>query len=92
MENWEFCGFFKPMLVRYIKCRNSFFQDLFSRSVTWGYMGIQGITGRYRGLQGVTGDYKGLKGVTGGYKGLQGVTKDTEKLKTMPLNNEDAHL
>ena len=44
------------------------------------------------GIHGNTGDYRSIQGLTGGYRGLQGVTKDTEKLKTMPLNNEDAHL
>ena len=58
------------MLVCYIKRRKSFFHDLFSRSMTW----------QYRGLQGVTGGYKGLQGVTGGKKGLQGVTKDYRDL------------
>ena len=52
--------------VCYIKRRISFFHDLFSRSMTW----------EYRELQGVTGGSKGLQGVTGGYKGLQGVTRD----------------
>ena len=73
-------GFLNPCfhcperLVCYIKRRKSFFHDLFSRSITWEYRGLQGVTGGYRGLQGVTGGYKGLQGVTGGYKGLQGVT------------------
>ena len=53
-------------LVCYIKRRKSYFHDLFSRSMTW----------EYRGLQGVTGGYKGLQGMTKGCKGLQGVTKD----------------
>ena len=57
------------------------FHDLFSRSMTWEYRGLQGVTGGYRGLQGVTRGYKrvtrgykGLQGVTGCYKGLQQVT------------------
>ena len=57
---------FRKALVCYIKRRKSFFHDLFSRSMTW----------EYRGIQGVTGGYKGLQGVTGGDKGLQSVTKD----------------
>ena len=61
-------------LVSYIKRQKSFFHDLFSRSITWEYRGLQGVTGGYRGLQGITRGYKGLEGVTGGYKGLQGVT------------------
>ena len=51
-----------------------FFNDLFSRSITWEYRGLQGVTGRYKGLKEVTRGYKGLQGVTGSYKGLQGVT------------------
>ena len=50
--------------------------DLFSRSTTWEYLGLLGVTGGYKGLQGVTRDYKGLKRVTRGDKGLWGVTKD----------------
>ena len=53
-----------------------FFDDLFSRSMTWEYTGLQGVIGGYKGLQGVTRGYKGLRGVTGGNKGLQGVAKD----------------
>ena len=52
------------------------FHDLFSRSKTWEYRGLQGVTRSYRGLRGVTGGYKGLQGVKGGDKGLQGITKD----------------
>ena len=63
-------------LVCYIKRRKSFFHDLFSRSMTWEYRGLQGMTVGYRGLQGVTTGYKGLDGITRGDKGLQGVTKD----------------
>ena len=68
--------FCSERLVCYIKRRNSFFHDLFSRSMTWEYTGLQVITGGYKGLQGVTGGYKGLEGVTRGDKGLQGVSKD----------------
>ena len=53
--------------------------DLFSRSTTWEYMGLPGVTGCYKGLQGVTRGYKGLQGVTGGDKGLRWVTKDYRK-------------
>ena len=60
--------FCSERLVCYIKRRKSFFHDLFSRSMTWEYRGLQGITGGYKGLQGVT---RGLQGVTGGDKGLQ---------------------
>ena len=58
-------------LVCYIKGRRSFFHDLFSRSITWEYRGLQGVTWGYRRLQGVTGAYKGLQEVTRGYRGLQ---------------------
>ena len=66
----QFCGFLKPMffcserLVSYIKRRKSFFPDLFSRSMTWEYTGLQWVTGGYKGLQGVTRGYRGLQGVT----------------------------
>ena len=43
-------------LVCYIKRRKSFFHDLFSRSITWQYRGLPGVTGGYKGLQGVTKD------------------------------------
>ena len=59
-----------------MKHQKWFFHDLFSRSMTWEYQGLQRVTGGYKGLQGVTGGYKGLQGVTGGDKGLQGVTMD----------------
>ena len=57
-----------------MKRRKSFFDDLFLRSMTWEYKGLQEVTGvtrGYRGLQGVTGGYRRLKGVTGADKGLQ---------------------
>ena len=63
------------MLVCYIKRRKSLFHDLFSRSITWEYMGIQGVTWGYKGLQGVTGGYKGLQGVTRDYRCLQRITE-----------------
>ena len=84
-------GFLKPMFSLSTKAcllykrSKIVFHDLFSRSitweyrglqgVTWGYKGLQGVTWGYNGLQGVTRGYMGLQGVTGGYKGLQGVTK-----------------
>ena len=64
-------------LVCYIKRQKSFFDDLFSPSMTWEYRGLQRVTGGYKGLQEVTRGYKGLQGVqgvTGDYKGLQGVS------------------
>ena len=69
-------SFCSERLVCYIKRRKLFFHDLFSRSMTWEYRVLQGVTGGYKWLQGVTGGYKGLQGATGGDKGLQGVTKD----------------
>ena len=72
-SNRYFCC--SERLVSYIKRRKSFFHDLFSRSMTLEYQGLQGVTGGYKGLQGVKEGYKGLQGVTRGYKGLQGVTR-----------------
>ena len=57
-------------LFCYIKSRKSLFHDLFSRSITWEYGGLQGVTGGYKGLQELTVGYKGLQGNTSGYKGL----------------------
>ena len=45
------------------------FHDLFSRSMTYEYRGLQGVTGGYRGLRGVTRGYKGLQEVIRGYNG-----------------------
>ena len=56
-----FCN--SERLPCYIKRRKSYFHDLFSRSMTWEYMGIQG--------------YKALQGVARGYKGLQGLQEVT---------------
>ena len=56
------------MLVSYIKHRKSFFHDLFSRSITWGYWGIQGVTSGYKGLQE---GYRGLQEIRVAYEGLQ---------------------
>ena len=81
-KNANFAFFLNPCLyclerlVCYIKRRKSFFHDLFSRSMTWEYGVLQGVTRGYKELQGVTGGYKGLQGVTGGKKGFQGVAKD----------------
>ena len=44
--------------------------DVFSRSMTWEYMGLPGVTGGYKGLQGVTGRKKVLRGVTKDYTNL----------------------
>ena len=77
-KNANFVGFWNPCfscserLVCYIKRRKSVFHDLFWRSMTWEYKGLQGITGGYKG---VTRGYIGLQGVTRGYRGLQGVTR-----------------
>ena len=51
------------------------FHDLFSRSITWDYRRLQGVTWGYMGLQRVTRGYRRLQGVTGGYKGLLEVTR-----------------
>ena len=79
MRFWNRCFHSPERLVCYIKRRKSFFHDLFSRSITWEYRGLQGVTGGYKGLQGVTGGDRGLQGVTGGYKGFQRVTKNYKK-------------
>ena len=66
----------------YIKGRRLFCYDLFSRSITWEYRGLQGVTWSYKGLQGVTGGYKGFPGVTGGYeevtRGYRGLQRTIE--------------
>ena len=49
---------------------------VFSRSMTWKYLGLHGVTLGYKGLQGVKRGYRGLQGVTRGDKGLRGVTND----------------
>ena len=67
---WNRCFFCSKRLVCYIKRRKSFFHDLFSRSMTWEYTGLQGVTGGYKGLQGVTRGDRGWQGLTGGYKWL----------------------
>ena len=80
MEKCQFCGFLNgcfrclERLVWYIKRRKSFLDDLFSRSMTWEYRGLQEVTRGDKELQGVTGGYKGLQEVTRGYRGLQGMT------------------
>ena len=56
-------------VVCYIKRKKSFFHDLFSRSITWEYRGLQGLTGGYKRLQGVTKGYSRLQGVTRGDRG-----------------------
>ena len=61
--------FCSERLVCYIQRRKSFFHDLCSRSMTWEYRGIQGVTGGYKWLQGVTWGYRGLQGVTRGDRG-----------------------
>ena len=70
-------GFLKPMFslsrkaCLLYKRSKIVFHDLFSRSITWEYRGLQGVTWGYKGLQGVTRSYRGLPGVKGGYRGLQ---------------------
>ena len=86
LQKSQFCGFLKPTFSLFrkacllYKTSKIVFHDLFSRSKTWEYRGLQGVTGGYRGLQGVSTDYRGLQGVsgvtgggkevTGGYKGF----------------------
>ena len=61
-------------LVCFTKRRKSFFRDLFSRSMTWEYRGLQGVAEGYKVLQAVKRGYRGLQGITKGDGGLQGVT------------------
>ena len=61
--------FCSEKLVCYIKRRKSFFNDLFSRPMTWEYRGLPGVTRGYKGLQWVTRGYRGLQGVRGADKG-----------------------
>ena len=74
MEKCQFCGFLKPMFSLFRKAfllykrSKIVFHYLFSRSMTWEYRGLQGITRCYRGLQGVTGGDKALQGVTKDYR------------------------
>ena len=76
LEKCQFFGFLKPMFSLFrkawllYKTSKIVFHYLFSRTMTWEYRGLQGVTGGFKGLQGVTGGYKGLQGFTGGYKGL----------------------
>ena len=66
--------FYSGRLVCCIKRRKSFFHDLFSRSMTWEYTALKGVTGGYKGLPAVTRGYRGLQEVTTGDRGGQGVT------------------
>ena len=72
------CLYCLERLVCCIKRGKSFFDDLFSRPITWRYRGLQGVTEGYRGLQGLTEGYKGLHGFTRGDSSLQGVTGVTK--------------
>ena len=58
-------GFFTIQNVK-----KSFFHDLLSRSMTWEYSGLQGVTRGYKGLHGVTRGCRGLQGVTSGERGV----------------------
>ena len=75
-EKCQFWGFFKPMFSLFRKAcllykrSKIVFHDLLSRSITWEYRGLTGVTTGYRGLQGVTECYTELRGITGGYQGL----------------------
>ena len=55
-------------LVCYLKGRKWFFEDLFSRSITWQYRGLEGVKRGDRKLQRVTVGYEGLQGVTKYYR------------------------
>ena len=52
-------SFFRKACLLY-KASKIVFDDLFSRSMTWEYRGLQEVTRGYKGLQEVTGGYKGL--------------------------------
>ena len=61
LEKCQFCVCLKPMFWLFTKAcllykasRIVFFYDLFSRSMTWEYRGLQRVTKGCRGLQGVT--------------------------------------
>ena len=60
----------------------------FSRSMTWEYSGLQGVTGGYKGLQGVTGGDKGLQGVAKDYRNffLSRTFPDTFSWAILPKN------
>ena len=82
LKKCQFWRFLKPMFLMFRKAcllyktsKIIFFNDLFSRSMTWEYKVLQGVTGGYKGLQGVTRRYKGLQGVTRRYQGWQGMTR-----------------
>ena len=51
LQKYQFCGFLKPMLFfvqkglfAIGKVENHFLDDLFSRSKTWEYRGLAGVT------------------------------------------------
>ena len=71
LQKCQFCGFFKPMFFLFRKAcllyKTS--KTVFSRSMTWEYRGLQGVTGGYKRLQGVTRGYRGLQRVTRGDRG-----------------------
>ena len=80
---WSFrnrCFHCPERIVCYIKGGRSFFYDLFSRSITWEFRGLQEVSWGYKWLHGVTGGYKGLQKFTRGYRGLQGVTGGYKEL------------
>ena len=85
LQKCQFCGFLKPMFLLFRKAcllyktsKIFFFYHLLSRSMTWEYRGLQGVTRGYKGLQGVIKGYRGLQGVTGGDKKLQGLHRIVE--------------
>ena len=80
LQKCQSCAFLKRMFLLFrkvcllYKTWKIVFSRLFSRSMTWQYSGLQGVTGGFKGLQGVTRGYMGLLGVTRGERGWQGVT------------------
>ena len=67
LEKCQFCGFLKPMFSLFRKAcllhktSKIVFHHLFSRSMTWEYRGLPGVTRGYKGLQAVTRGYRGLQ-------------------------------
>ena len=68
-----------------MKRRKSFFHDLFSRTMTWEYMGLQGVTRDYNGLQRVTGGDKGLRATTKDHRNFFLTRTFPDTFETMPI-------
>ena len=67
------CFYSQEILDFYIKRRKSCFHDLFSRSFTWGYRGLQVVIGVASGYKG---GYKGLQGLRRSYRALQRIKEN----------------